>query len=290
MRLCVLYNPSAGRGRAKKKIDEVVRACEAAGPTDVIETRDALHLSSAAAAASRDDYDRIILCGGDGTLNLALRDLDLSNAKLALIPLGTGDDFAGALNIPKDTTAAIRIALGTELRTVDVAVVNGVRYLGIAGVGFDSEVSEHANQVRFLSGPLVYLYSIFAVLRRFKPLMLTVQNEAPHEVMFAVVANSFRYGGGIRIAPMAAVDDGILDLVMVGKTSRRDLLKNLPRSYRGEHILLPHVTSRTGASFTLDTSSPALIYADGERVAVTPATFTVMRQALKIAAASPNGR
>src|SRR3989442_1676281 len=83
---------------------------------------------------------RVVICGGDGTLHRAVRDYDLAGAPLALLPLGSGDDFAKVCGIPRNLRGACEVAVRGAIREVDVAHANGIRYLGVAGLGFDSEV------------------------------------------------------------------------------------------------------------------------------------------------------
>ncbi len=132
-----------------------------------------------AAESSRAGYDRVVVCGGDGTLNLALREFDLSKGTVALIPTGSGDDFARVLGIPRrNIRAACDVVLDGAIREVDVALANGLRYLGVAGLGFDSEVAEYANRnVKFLRGSAVYLYAILRVLPRFTPRRVRIRSE-----------------------------------------------------------------------------------------------------------------
>ena len=222
MRLRLLYNPAAGRGRARRKIDEVVKYLVARGANiDVVQTGSPEHLVAVAAKTSHEHCDVLVVCGGDGTLNLTIRELDLATVRLGIIPMGSGDDFAQALRIPRDVRAACEVVLGGVVREVDVATANGRRYLGVAGLGFDSQVAKYANSVQRLKGTLVYLYSILRVLPQFKPHHVRVRVddvERQEEIMFAVVGNSPRYGAGIYIVPTAEVDDGILDLCMVRRS------------------------------------------------------------------------
>src|SRR5215212_595783 len=241
MHLKVIFNPAAGRGRALKHIAQAEAYlhthgarvdCEAsASPSD---------LTRLAAEASRADYDRVVICGGDGKLNLAVRDFDLARGTLALLPFGSGDDFARVCGIPRDLRRACDVVLGGRIREVDVALANDIRYLGVAGLGFDSEVASFANaNAKFLRGSAVYLYSIFRVLPQFNPRLVRIytgDSERHEAIMFAVVANSRQYGGGIRIAPDASIDDGELDAVIVHRTSRFQLLKTLPKAYSGAHV------------------------------------------------------
>lgn len=285
MRLKLIYNPAAGRGRAKRHVHEVESLLRAHGANvDVHASASPSDLTRAAAQGSRGNYDRVIVCGGDGTLNLAVRDFDLANGTLALIPLGSGDDFARVLGIPRDVFAACDVALSATTREVDVATANDIRYLGVAGVGFDSEVAEFANNhVKLLRGSAVYFYSILRILPRFRPRAMRI-NGRDEQVMFAVFANSPQYGGGIQIAPDAVIDDGQLDACIVHRTSRVQLLRTLPLAYTGRHVRRPFVETRRDKEFRVESEMPLAVFADGEPLTQTPATFRIADQKLRIVA------
>ena len=286
MRVKFIYNPAAGRGRAWRHHAEAEKCLRALGAdVDAHASVSPADLTHAAAEASRGGYDRVVVCGGDGTLHLAVRELDLARGTLALIPQGSGDDFARVLGIPRDVSAACELALRGTAREVDVAVANGVRYLGVAGLGFDSEVARYANEnVKFLRGSLVYLFAILRVLPRFTPHRVTIDDTRREEIMFATVGNSRQYGGGIRIVPAALIDDGKLDLCIVHRTSRWQLLKTLPRAYTGAHVKSPFVETGRGVSFTFESERPLDVYADGERITTTPVRFTLAEERLRIVA------
>jgi len=281
-----IYNPAAGRGRAARHHAEAERCLRELGAeVDAYASSSPADMTRAAAEASREAYDRVIVCGGDGTLNLSVREFDLACGTLALIPQGSGDDFAKVLGIPRDVRAACALALRGAAREVDVAMANGVRYLGVAGLGFDSEVARYANEnVKFLRGSLVYLYAILRVLPRFTPHRVTMNGTRSEEIMFATVGNSRQYGGGIRIVPDARIDDGLLDLCIVHRTSRMQLLKTLPRAYTGAHTKSPFVETGRGTTFTFDSDRPLDVYADGERITVTPVRFSLASERLRIIA------
>jgi diacylglycerol kinase (ATP) len=281
-----IYNPAAGRGRASRYHAEAERHLRELGAeVDAHASSSPADLTRAAAEASRGGYDRVVVCGGDGTLHLAVREFDLTSGTLALIPQGSGNDFAKVLGLPRDVRAACALALNGTSREVDVAVANGTRYLGVAGLGFDSEVARYANDnVKFLRGSLVYLYAILRVLPRFTPHRVTIDDSREAEIMFATVGNSRQYGGGIRIVPEALIDDGHLDLCIVHRTSRFQLLKTLPRAYTGAHVKSPFVETGRGASFSFASERPLEVYADGERITDTPVRFSLAEERLRIVA------
>jgi diacylglycerol kinase (ATP) len=287
VRLKLLYNPTAGRGRAKRHIDEATAYLRAHGAdVDCATSESAAHLSRLAKEASESAYDRVVVCGGDGTLNLAVRELDLERGTLALLPFGSGDDFARVTGVPRDVAGACNVVLRGEAREVDVALANGTRYLGVAGLGFDSEVAKFANErVKFLRGSAVYFYATLRILGRFTPRsvrILTPEGERREEIMFAVVGNSRQYGGGVRIVPDAVIDDGVLDLCIVHKTSRFQLVKTLPLAYSGAHVKSPFVeTGRVTEIRFEHQGAPMDVYADGERITETPVQFGLAEKKLK---------
>ncbi|HUP60532.1 MAG TPA: diacylglycerol kinase family protein [Thermoanaerobaculia bacterium] len=287
MHLKVIYNPTAGRGKARKwvrDVEELLRArgarvdCEpSTGPDDLVRI---------AAESSRGGYDRVVVCGGDGTLNLAVREFDLAKGTLALIPTGSGDDFARVAGIPRDIRGACDNVLTGTVREVDVATANGLRYLGVAGLGFDSDVADYANRnVKFLRGSAVYLYAILRVLPRFTPRVVHIRTEngaRREEIMFAAVGNTRQYGGGIRITPDAVMDDGLLDLCIVHKTTRLQLLKTLPRAYTGAHVTSPFVEIGRGREFHFESEHSMAVYADGEPLTRTPVSFGLAAGKLRV--------
>jgi len=282
--LKLIYNPTAGRGRARRHIAEAEALLRARGASlDIEASNSPADLTRIARDSSAAGYDRVVICGGDGSLNLAVREFDLARGTLALLPQGSGDDFARVLGIPRKLKAACDLIIDGAPREVDVAVANGIRYLGVAGLGFDSEVAAYANGVKVLRGSLVYLYAIFRVLPRFTPHQVRV-NERNQEIMFAVVGNSSQYGGGIRIVPSAVVDDRLLDLCVVHRTTRGELLKTLPRAYTGTHVKSEFIEITRGTEFRFQSDELLEVYADGERITTTPVQFALADQRLRIIA------
>jgi diacylglycerol kinase (ATP) len=286
MHLKLIYNPAAGRGRARRHVREIEEYLRRRGArVDCEPSTSPDDLVRISAEGSRAGYDRVVVCGGDGTLNMALREFDLERGTLGLIPTGSGDDFAKVLGIPRNVRRACDVVVDGTIREVDVATANGRRYLGVAGLGFDSEVAAFANRnVRFLRGSAVYLYAIFRVLPRFVPHPVQITTEEGTRgavIMFAAVGNSRQYGGGIRITPDAVIDDGQLDSCIVHQTTRGQLLKTLPRAYTGSHVRSPFVETGRGKFFRFESERAMEVYADGEPLTTTPVTFRLAEGRLR---------
>lgn len=290
MHLRLIVNPAAGRGRARRHAAEAGEILRGLGAqVDTVASASPDDLTRLAAEGSRGGWDRVVVCGGDGTLHRAVRDFDLARTPLALLPLGSGDDFANVCGIPHKLREACAVAVGDTIREVDVAEANGIRYMGVAGLGFDSEVAAYASQVKLLRGPLIYLYSILRVLPRFTPHRVRMNGTRDEEIMFATVGNSRQYGGGIRITPAAVIDDGELDVCIVHKTTRFQLLRTLPLAYSGAHVKRPYVETGRGRELRFESERPLEVYADGERVTTTPVTFTLAAQKLRFVVAGSRG-
>jgi len=287
VRLKLVYNPTAGRGKTRRHIDDVQRYLVAGGAdVDVHATTSAADLTRVVAEASRGGFDRGVGAGGDGSMHLAVREFDLERGVLANIPLGSGDDFARVAGIPRrNIRAACETVLNGAVRQFDVALANGVRYLGVAGLGFDSEVAAKAQTVKVLRGSAVYLYSILRVLPRFTPHRVRIRigdQTRDEDIMFATVGNTRQYGSGIRIVPAALPDDGVLDYCIVHRTTRLQLLLTLPLAYNGKHVRKPFVETGRATEFHFESEQPLDVYADGEYVTKTPVTFGLEKQKLQV--------
>ena len=287
MKLKLLYNPMAGRGRERHHVREVEQHLRQRGAeVDTYASTSPADLTRAAAESSRAGFDRVVVCGGDGTVNLAIREFDLGRGTLALVPLGSGDDFAKVNGIPRTVREACDVAIDGAVREVDVALANNLRYAGVAGLGFDSECARFARErVKLLRGSPVYLYAILRVLPNFRPRHVRIDGR-DEEIMFVVFGNSPQYGGGIKITPAALLNDGLLEVCIVHRTSRFQLLMTLPLAYTGAHVKKPFVEMRRGREFRVESETAMDVYEDGEPLTTTPVTFSIAEEKLRIVVGS----
>ena len=283
--LLVLVNPAAARGRALGRLPAVRAELDRLGAEHrVVETRGIEHAREQAAAAA-DAGETVAALGGDGLLRPLAAVLRGSGAALAILPGGRGNDLARVLGIPSDPTVAARVAVEGVERLIDVAEVNGAPYLGIASFGFDSDANRIANETRLVRGKLVYLYAALRALATWTPaeFVVTVDGDRHELSGYSVaVANSSAYGGGMFMAPQAELDDGLLDVVAVGRASKLKFLRVLPRVFKGEHIMDPAVRTLRGAVVELAADRPFEIYADGDPIGAVPATVSVERRCLSV--------
>jgi YegS/Rv2252/BmrU family lipid kinase len=230
--------------------------------------------------------ETVVAVGGDGHVGLLAGVLRETDTTLAIVPAGRGNDLARVLGIPTDPAAAARLALDGEARPVDVGEVDGVPFLGIASLGFDSDANRIANESR-LRGNAVYLYAALRALGgwRHARFEVTVDGELHVFSGYTVaVANSKAYGGGMMLVPHAVLDDRRLDVLMVHEHSRLRWLAMLPRVFRGTHVGDPRAEFSTGQVIEVRADRPFTVYADGEPIGELPVTVRVGERQIRIVA------
>jgi len=285
----LLVNPGGGRGRTGRHLERL-RRLAAGRALELVVSADVADLEAAGRRAAADGVDRLLVAGGDGTLHHALQGLAHHGCALAILPLGSGNDLAAALGIPRDLAAAFELALTGAARPIDLGRVAGRFFAGVAGVGFDSEVNRYANRIRRLRGPLIYPWAVVRTLRSFGAPTMRIEHDSGRfegRAMFAAVANSGRYGGGMRIAPAARLDDGWLDLVIVREIPRRALLRVFPRVFRGGHVTHPAVELVRTRRLSVELDRRLTAYGDGEplvEIGTEPVAFEVAPAALRVVA------
>ena len=284
-RFLVLVNPSAGGGRALKRLPVALAELERLeAPHRVVHTRGLDHAREEARAACATG-ETVAALSGDGLLGALAAVLRDGPSALAILPGGRGNDLARVLGIPTDPAAAARIAVDGDERMIDIGSVDGHPYLGIASFGFDSDANRIANETSLVRGNLVYVYAALRALAAWKPARFKVTVDgrgrefSGHSV---AVANSRAYGGGMFIAPDAELDDGLLDVVMLGSTTKRHLLRSMPKVFKGTHIAEPNVEVTRGAVVEVAADRPFDIYADGDPIAALPATVRVDARCLRV--------
>jgi len=285
----VLVNAAAGRGRGARAVDAVTAALADGGVRPVLlAATSRADAEALAAAAVADGVAAVAALGGDGAAHAALQAVAGSTTALGLLPAGTGNDLALALGVPKDAAAAARAiaedVTGGTHRRLDAARTGDRWWATVLCCGFDSAVTDRANRLRWPRGPRRYDVAILAELARLRPrpVGLTVDGVgSSEEVTLVAVGNTAWYGGGLRIAPGADPTDGLLDVVVIGPVSRRELVRTRPRLAAGTHVDHPAVTVLRGREVTLH-GTGLTTYADGEPVCGLPAVSVCVPGAVAV--------
>ena len=261
--------------------------------------------------ASREGPDAILVFGGDGTVHRHLGALVSLQLPVLVVPAGSGNDFARALGLfrESDSLAAWKkfVAGQTRARAVDLGTIapivssaqskpNATYFCCAAGVGLDGEIARRANELpRWLRGHGGYALSLPGALfgfRAFNLKLATTDPESPATaqprpdqlVVAAVFANTPVYGGGMRVAPKAQMDDGKLDVCLIHDISKLKLLSVFPSVYFGRHVGIREVDYFSVGCARVETDRSLDVYADGERVCITPIEIGVAPAALKVIA------
>lgn len=257
------------------------------------------------------DAEVVLLFGGDGTIHRHLGQLVKLDLPVLVVPAGSGNDFASSLGIRR-----VRDSLATwhsfcratnNVRSIDLGIISdlaspgeaqslqGPRYFCcVAGVGIDGEVARRANQLpRWLRGNGGYALSMAPTIFTFAPFPLKILTARDNEnggwnvrsdkpALVAAFANTPFYGGGMKVAPRAKMDDGLLDVCLVGAVSPMRLLRLFPTVYSGKHLDVREVEYFHSSRLRVETDQPMDVYADGEYVCRTPIEVSVQGSALRV--------
>jgi YegS/Rv2252/BmrU family lipid kinase len=288
-RLQLVVNPAAGGGRAATLLPSVEAALRAAGhDLQVTTTRSLEHADELVAQALADDRVAVAM-GGDGIVGRVAGAVAARGGVMGVVPGGRGNDFCRAAGLPQDALEACAVLTSGTPTPVDLGVVTSgtaeLGFLGIASVGFDSAVQERVLRTRVALGSLVYLYGSLATVASWTHARFTcVVDGAPLELVgwSVAVSNSGRYGGGMRLAPDASVEDGLLDVVTTSATSRLRFLRALPKVFQGTHVHEDSVDVRPASVVEIAADRPFRVFADGDPVGTLPCTVTVRPGAVQV--------
>lgn len=245
------------------------------------------HLAEAARGAGR----LVVVVGGDGTVNEVVNALAGTEAELAVLPSGTGQDFGRSHGIPAGLDAAIRVVLEGRTRSVDLGRVecsDGSRFFANVGsAGMSGSVARRANSMtKVLGGRLTFYYALTREFLGWRNTRVTVEladgtrrEGAMHDV---IVANGRWHGGGMHLAPDASQDDGLFDVVLIGDIDKLDFVTTSPKLYSGAYLSHPKVELVRSASVAVDAAEPLPLEVDGEPIGTTPARFEVVPRALRL--------
>ncbi len=291
--IALFVNPTAGRGRGAHAAGPAAHALRAAGFTvRTVQGADADDALVRARAAVGEGTGALIAVGGDGMVSLALQAVAGTGTPLGVVAVGTGNDFARCNDLPvRDPAAAgqqvARALLHGTTRALDLGRADDRWFGTVLASGFDSRVNDRGNRMKWPTGRRRYDLAMIAELAGLRPIPYRIRlDDGPVRELAATlvaVGNGPTYGGGMRICPGAAMDDGLLDITVVGPCSRTTLLRVFPRVFRGTHVSHPAVTVHRAARVALAADAVSA-YADGERIGPLPVTVEAVAGAVRLLA------
>jgi diacylglycerol kinase (ATP) len=293
-RLVVAINQSARFGANKGVGDTMVERLRALGH-DVVDLVEPTY-QDLIASAKREiakKPDALIVVGGDGMVNLGVNLVAGTGVPLGLIPAGTGNDMARSLGIPHENQAAaldvLIEALNHPARVIDAGLVTDAagetRWFGcMLSAGFDSIVNERANRMQHPKGASRYTIAMLLELMTLKPIQYKITHDGEtfeSGGMMMSVGNGVSLGGGMKVTPTAVLDDGLLDILVVGPLTRFQFLRIFPKVFAGTHIQDPRVRIVKAKKIRIE-ADDVIAYTDGERFAPLPIDIEAKPGALKV--------
>ncbi len=293
MKLLLIYNTHAGHKRAKKMLPEVESLFNEKGVKfDLSLTDYPEHARDIARNTQFDLYDGIVAAGGDGTLfeviNGYFQNQGKTKIPLGVIPVGTGNAFARDLDLDSNRLEeAVEIIHLGKTRKVDVGLfhTHGQDYyfLNIMGLGFVADVTKTAFKLKAL-GNIAYTIGVLYRTVFLKAFHLKIEADGKkmeQENIFVEVSNT-TYTSNFLMAPNAKIDDGLLDITLLRKITRRRLLQCFPKIFTGEHILFEEVEQFKAKKISIETETPKIITPDGELVGISPVKVECLHQAVEV--------
>jgi YegS/Rv2252/BmrU family lipid kinase len=262
-----IVNPAAARGKAVRIADKVKAICmDRNMDFQMVYTNNSGDATQIAADA-RDQFDCTVAVGGDGTINEIVNGLMGGESILGIVPVGSGNDFVRALEIPLKVVEAVDILMAMKTRSIDIGKAGNRYFQNGLGIGFDAWVVEETVKVHKLRGTAIYLYSVLKTIYSYKPpIVELLYNDVRREEKFYMitVGNGISLGGGFKLTPNAIIDDGLFDLNIIRDLKKWEIYQNLLSVFAGKHIYLEQVTTGRTDRLSINSEESFAAHVDGE--------------------------
>lgn len=299
----VIVNPNAGKRRGEKDWLEIAAQLTAAGIQFVsVFTEHRGHAVALTRKYVGNGYRNIIVVGGDGTLNEVVNGIftqahvPTEKITLAMIPVGTGNDWCRMFNIPGDYKQAVKLILNRKIFTQDTGTIKYISsegeektrfFINMAGMGFDALVAKKTNKQKDQgkSNPMSYVVNILSSLFVYTSTRVTIllDNEKVISDIFSMSVGICQYnGGGMKQAPDALPDDGLFDLTLIKPIGKFKIVRNIIKLFDGSFTRLPEVSTFRSSKIIIHSEPPMFMEADGESLGQTPFVFNILRQSLNV--------
>lgn len=296
----IILNPMADMGNAWRIARDLRSITEQHGGVDWSGTVYPGHAIDLAKQAGEQGYDMVVAMGGDGTVHEVINGLmrvpEEKRPVLGIVPAGSGNDFAHGINASTTPTEALSHALDGEVSTVDLGLMideHGHKeyFDNTVGIGFGAVVTIRSHQLPVVRGFLMYLTAVLqTIILDHNPIAMQIETDHQkweQSVIYLVICNGPREGGGFRIAPEAKIDDGLLHYAMITNVSRAMMFRIVPEVMKGTHGRFRQVRMGSCKTFTLSANRPLYIHADGEILSgpgtdLRKVSFEVLPNALKV--------
>ncbi|MDQ0351880.1 diacylglycerol kinase (ATP) [Alkalibacillus filiformis] len=281
----IIYNPTSGREAMKKALPDVLIRLEQAGyEASAHATTGEGCAADAAALACERQFDLIIAAGGDGTVNEVVDGMAKQpyRPKLGIIPMGTTNDFARALKVPRDVEQAMDIIIDGQAKKLDIGKVNGHHFMNIAGGGKITELTyEVPSKLKTALGQLAYYLKGVEMLPSIRPTHARIEYDGEvfeGDMMLFLVANTNSIGGFEKLAPNAELNDGYFDLLILKSTNIAEFVMLANKALKGNHIHDDNIIYTHAKKVTVEAEEDVQVNLDGEYGGKLPGTFENLYQ------------
>jgi YegS/Rv2252/BmrU family lipid kinase len=267
----IIVNPAASRGKCRQRAQEVKYFCDANHMDYDLVYTEKPGDAQLIAYNARDYFECIVAVGGDGTINEVVNGLVGSAAKLGVIPVGSGNDFIHALDIPAELDDALQNLLKMHTQFIDIGKAGDRYFQNGLGIGFDAWVVNRLLEIRKLSGTAMYLWAVIKTIYSYQPPTVHISyNDINRTEKFYLitVGNGISLGGGFKLTPDAIIDDGYFDLNIIRNLSKIEVYQNLIGVYSGKHVRLPQVTMDRAKQIRIESDQGFAAHMDGELLAL----------------------
>lgn len=284
----MILNPRSGKGAGSHQGVALEAELRRKGiPFRLAKTEYPGHAGQLAKEGLKQGYRPVVVAGGDGTISEAAAALVESPvAALGIVPLGTGNDLARNLRLPIGSLAeAVDVIVQGKERRIDVGSDQGELFVSVLGLGFPAIVAEAANRVRVLRGRAAFCWGVYSSLRAMKPFGVDLRLDGEiqqMDVTSVLIQNTALTGGGLMTAPGAKLDDGLLDVLVVGRIGKLSLMVNFPKVYRGRHLSHPSFRAYRCREVRVDCPFPVPKMGDGDQRGYSPIEVSVKPAALRV--------
>lgn len=285
----LIYNPTAGRELVKKNLADILNSLEKAGyEASAHATTGKGDATRQARLASERGFDLVVAAGGDGTLYEVINGLAEQEymPKLGILPMGTSNDFARSIGIPKNIEKALEVITNDKTKKIDVGKMNNRYFINIAGGGVLTELTYEApSKLKTALGQLAYYIKGIEKLPSLRPYQLTFEVNGKvrkEKALIFLVANSNTVGGFENLAPGASINDGLFDVFILKSCNLMELARVMTLLTRGEHVKDPKVIHFQTDHLKVNAEEDVLINLDGELGGTSPCEFQLLKQHIEI--------
>lgn len=277
----VILNPAAGRGRAKKAAMDIMRELTHQSiPYSIDYTDRPGHATELASNAARNGFETVVVVGGDGTIHEVATGLAHTNCSMAVIPRGSGNDFAKLLNPTGDMAMNVKHIKNGSIELFDTGSINALyekssapktfRFVNHVGIGFDATVSLNSRKTKWLQDTPLYAWAVLKTLVTYRPTSYEVEIDGQKidgKFYLVAIGNGVCVGGGFYLTPDASPKDGLFDVCTIDAVNKlRIVLRVLPSVLSGKHKSRPEVCFYRGKLIIVRAKEPVCVHADGEIV------------------------